>query len=51
MVGDLVGFMTYMAEPAQLQRRNIGFWVLGFLAVLFVLLLLLKQEYWRDVKH
>lgn len=51
MVGDLVGFMTYMAEPAQLQRRSMGFWVLGFLAVLFVLLFLLKQEYWRDVKH
>jgi ubiquinol-cytochrome c reductase cytochrome c1 subunit len=51
MIGDLVGFMTYMAEPAQLQRKGLGFWVLGFLAVLFVLFLLLKQEYWRDIKH
>ncbi|OYY74049.1 MAG: hypothetical protein B7Y40_06420 [Gammaproteobacteria bacterium 28-57-27] len=50
MIGDLVGFMTYMAEPAVLQRKSLGFWVLGFLAALFVLLFLLKQEYWRDIK-
>ena len=50
MMGDLVGFMTYMAEPAVLQRKSLGAWVLGFLAVLFVLLFLLKQEYWRDIK-
>jgi len=50
MIGDLVGYMSYMAEPAVLQRKSLGLWVLGFLAVLFVLLLLLKQEYWRDIK-
>ena len=50
MIGDLVGFMAYMAEPAVLQRKSLGFWVLGFLAVLFVLLFLLKTEYWRDIK-
>jgi len=50
MMGDLVGFMTYMAEPAVLQRKSLGLWVLGFLAVLFVLLFLLKQDYWRDIK-
>jgi len=50
MIGDLVGYMSYMAEPAVLQRKSLGFWVLGFLAVLFVLLFLLKQEYWRDIK-
>ncbi len=51
MIGDLTGFMTYMAEPAVLQRKTLGVWVLGFLVVLFVLLFMLKQEYWRDVKH
>jgi len=50
MMGDLVGFMTYMAEPAVLQRKSLGFWVVGFLALLFVLLFLLKQDYWRDIK-
>ena len=50
MMGDLVGFMTYMAEPAILQRKSMGLWVLGFLAVLFVLLFLLKADYWRDIK-
>ena len=51
MIGDLTGFMTYMAEPAVLQRKSLGVWVLGFLALLFVILFLLKKDYWRDVKH
>ena len=51
MMSDLTGFMTYMAEPAILQRKSLGYWVLGFLALMFVLLFLLKKEYWRDVKH
>ncbi|MEW5839220.1 MAG: cytochrome c1 [Pseudomonadota bacterium] len=51
MIGDLTAFMSYMAEPAVLQRKALGVWVLGFLALLFVILYLLKKEYWRDVKH
>lgn len=46
---DLVNFMVYMGEPAQLQRQRMGWWVLGFLAVFFVVAYLLKKEYWRDV--
>lgn len=46
---DLVNFLSYLAEPAQLQRRTIGYWVLAWLAVLFVVSFLLKKEYWRDV--
>lgn len=46
---DLVNFMVYAGEPAQLQRYTIGFWVLLFLAVLFVLTRLLYKEYWKDV--
>ena len=48
-VRDLVNFMVYAAEPAQLERRALGVWVLLFLAVLFVLSRLLYKEYWRDV--
>ena len=51
MIGDLTTFMVYMAEPAALQRKSLGVWVLGFLALLFVLFYLLKKDYWRDVKH
>ncbi|MFZ5467135.1 MAG: cytochrome c1 [Pseudomonadota bacterium] len=50
MIRDLVGFMVYMGEPAQLKRLALGPWVLGFLALFFVIAYLLKKEYWRDVK-
>ena len=46
---DLVNFLSYLAEPAQLQRRAIGPWVMGWLVILFVVSYLLKKEYWRDV--
>jgi ubiquinol-cytochrome c reductase cytochrome c1 subunit len=47
---DLVNFLAYMAEPAQTSRRHWGILVLFFLAGFFVLTLLLKQEYWNDVR-
>lgn len=46
---DLVNFLVYAGEPAQLKRYTIGVWVLAFLAVLFVLSRMLYKEYWRDV--
>ncbi|HEX4857935.1 MAG TPA: cytochrome c1 [Usitatibacteraceae bacterium] len=49
-VGDLVNFMTYMAEPTRATRTQVGILVLGFLVILFFLALLLKNEYWKDVK-
>ncbi len=48
-VADLTNFMVYLAEPAQMKRRNLGWKVLLFLAVLFGLALALKKEYWKDV--
>jgi len=50
MVGDLVNYLTYMGEPARAQRTQIGVIALFFLGVLLVLALLLKLEYWKDVK-
>jgi ubiquinol-cytochrome c reductase cytochrome c1 subunit len=49
-VTDLVNFLAYAAEPFHAQQENIGYWVLGFLVILFVLMYLLKKEYWKDVK-
>lgn len=49
-VGDLVNFMTYMAEPIRTTRERLGWWVLAFLAILFVPVYLLNKEYWKDVK-
>lgn len=48
-VRDLVNYLVYMGEPAQLVRAKIGRWVLGFLLVLLVFTYMLKKEYWRDV--
>ena len=50
LVADLVNYMTYMAEPARLERTQIGIYVLLLLGVLFVFAYLLKQEYWKDVQ-
>lgn len=49
VVRDIVNFMDYISEPVQLERRNIGIGVLGFLLVFFLFAYLLKREYWRDV--
>ena len=49
-VADLVNFLAYMAEPAQTSRKLWGILVLFFLAGFFVLALLLKNEYWKDVR-
>ncbi len=46
---DLTAFLTYLAEPAQMQRKRIGVFTLAFLIVLMGLSYLLKKEYWRDV--
>jgi len=48
-VADLVHFLVYIGEPVQLERQRMGWWVLGFLAVFFVVAYLLKKEYWKDV--
>jgi ubiquinol-cytochrome c reductase cytochrome c1 subunit len=48
-VTDLVNYMAYMAEPARLARRQIGFYVLMVLGLLFVLVFALKKSYWKDV--
>jgi ubiquinol-cytochrome c reductase cytochrome c1 subunit len=47
---DLVNYLAYMAEPAQTNRKHWGILVLFFLAGFFLLTLLLKQEYWKDVR-
>jgi len=46
---DLVNFLAYVGEPAKLERIRLGYWVLGFLLVFFVVSYLLKKEYWKDV--
>ena len=47
---DLVNYLAYMAEPSQVDRQQWGIFVLFFLAGFFVLVLMLKNEYWKDVR-
>lgn len=49
-VRDTVNFLAYIGEPMQLERRNLGLRVLGFLLVFFLFAYFLKKEYWKDVK-
>lgn len=46
---DLVNYMVYMAEPAQMQRKKLGIVVLLFLGLLFIVSYYLKKEFWKDV--
>lgn len=46
---DLVDFLAYVSEPAALQRRRYGVWVILFLGLFTFLAYLLKKEYWKDV--
>ena len=49
-VGDLVNYLVYMGEPARAKRVQIGIVVIFFLAIFFVITVLLKKEYWKDVR-
>jgi ubiquinol-cytochrome c reductase cytochrome c1 subunit len=49
-VADLVNFLAYVAEPTQTSRKQWGILVLFFLAGFYVLTLLLKKEFWKDVR-
>jgi len=50
-VRDITNFLDYVGEPAKLIRLQLGKWVLLFLGALFILVYMLKKEYWKDVKY
>lgn len=49
-MGDLVAFMTWMAEPEQKSRVRLGIWALMALLVFAVLAWRLNASFWKDVK-
>src|SRR3989304_958213 len=49
VVRDLVNFLTWMAEPNQVLRKQVGIWVIFFLAVLVALSYALYKEFWKDI--
>jgi ubiquinol-cytochrome c reductase cytochrome c1 subunit len=48
-VADLVNYLAYMAEPAKAQRLQLGWFVLLYLGLFFLVALRLKKEFWKDV--
>ena len=49
-VGDLVGYLQWMGEPAQTTRTRLGVFVLLFLAGFMFIAYRLNASYWKDVK-
>ncbi len=47
---DITAFLSWAAEPMQLERQRLGIKVLLFLLVLFVFSWLYYKEVWKDVK-
>jgi ubiquinol-cytochrome c reductase cytochrome c1 subunit len=49
-MGDLVGYLQWMAEPARNTRVRTGVWVLMFLMLLTFAAWRLNAVFWKDVK-
>ncbi|MDI1237897.1 MAG: cytochrome c1 [Polaromonas sp.] len=49
-MGDLVGYLQWMAEPAQNTRVRVGAWVLLFLLCLTFVAWRLNAAFWKDIK-
>lgn len=49
LVGDLVNYLSWMGEPSQTQRKNVGLAVLFFLGIFYLVAFYLKREFWKDV--
>lgn len=49
-VGDLVGYLQWMAEPAQNTRVRVGVWVLIFLCFFTLIAWRLNAAFWKDIK-
>ena len=49
-MADLVSFMSWMSEPMQNKRRQLGVWVLLFMGIFVVLAWRLNASYWKEVK-
>jgi ubiquinol-cytochrome c reductase cytochrome c1 subunit len=50
LVADLTAFLVWVAEPVAQTRKQVGVWVLLFLALFFVFAWRLNAAFWRDIK-
>lgn len=49
-VADLTAFLSWMAEPHQLLRKQLGVWVLLFLGLFLLVAWRLNASYWKHVR-
>ncbi len=49
-VGDLVGYLQWMAEPAKNTRIRVGFGVMMFLLLMALFAWRLNAAYWKEIK-
>ena len=49
-VADISNFLGWMAEPVQLERKQIGVWVLLFLFLFLFVAVRLNGAYWKHVR-
>ncbi len=49
-VADLTAFMSWMAEPVQQFRKQLGVWVLLFLGLFLLVTWRLNAAYWKHVR-
>ncbi len=49
-IGNLVGYLQWMAEPAQKTRVRVGVWVLLFLGIFTVIAWRLNAAFWKDIR-
>ncbi|MGA9852190.1 MAG: cytochrome c1 [Gammaproteobacteria bacterium] len=46
---DITSFLAYMGNPIELKSQSLGFRVIGFLIVFFIVAYLLKREIWKKI--
>ena len=50
MIGDIVNYLNYAAEPTKQIRESIGVWVLLYLFILWLVTMAINRLYWKDIK-
>ena len=49
-VDDIVNYLAYASDPSTLERKQLAPWVIGYLVILFLVLMALSIVYWDEVK-
>lgn len=47
---DIVSFLTWASDPHEQERHRLGYYVIGYLVILSVLLYMVKNQIWSRLK-